>query len=126
MNWIKDLKNFDREYFLLNPELKDCIEIFPLKALPLRMALIEEEFKELDEAWVRGTQKEFAKELADLIYVCVGTATWLNLDLERIFKEVHNSNMSKFGYDAELRADGKLLKSKSYQPPNLNFIKEEF
>lgn len=123
MNWIKDLKNFDRQYFLLHREMELHVQAGSPKVRELRMELIREEYKELCDAIGK---REFAKELADLIYVLVGTATWLDINLEEVFKRVHHSNMGKFGDDAEVRADGKLLKSKSYEPPDLFFIKEKW
>lgn len=94
----------------------------------LRRDLISEEYDELIEAidelefgaetsphvekWMAAT----AKELADLIYVCVGTALELGIPLDRVWAEVHRSNMTKGG---EPRGDGKILKGPNYQPPNI-------
>jgi predicted HAD superfamily Cof-like phosphohydrolase len=63
-----------------------------------------------------------AKELADVLYVTYGAADALGIDLPAVFVEVHRSNMSKIDDDGQIvrRADGKVLKGPSYQPPVLD------
>lgn len=65
-----------------------------------------------------------AKELADVLYVTYGAADALGIDLPAVFVEVHRSNMSKLDADGTVvrRADGKVLKGPSYQPPVLDDI----
>lgn len=55
--------------------------------------------------------------LCDLLYVVYGTAVSFGIDLEPFFAEVHASNLTKVG--GPVRPDGKRLKPKGYQPPNL-------
>lgn len=66
--------------------------------------------------------KAVAKELADVLYVTYGAADALGIDLQAVFVEVHRSNMSKLDADGRVlrRADGKVLKGPSYQPPILD------
>lgn len=61
------------------------------------------------------------KELADLMYVTIGTAITFGLPLEEVFAEVHRSNMSKLGEDGKpiYREDGKVLKGPNYKEPDL-------
>lgn len=68
--------------------------------------------------------KNLAKELADLLYVVYGTAATFGIDIDRVFDEVHQSNMSKLGKDGKpvYREDGKVLKGPNYQPPRLDWI----
>ena len=125
--WLENLREFDRAYFSFNPEMKcqvDTGKILPI--LMLRADLIEEEAKEVSRAFGNMNKREVAKELADLIYVCVGAASWLDIDIEKVFKRVHESNLTKFGEGAQLRVDGKILKSYNYIAPDLAFIGEEF
>lgn len=67
---------------------------------------------------------KLAKELCDLLYVVLGTGVSLGLDLEKCFKEVHRSNMSKLDSDGNVirREDGKVLKSELYSPADLKPI----
>ena len=112
----------------------------------LRLALIFEELLELAEAsgyelvpsadglrqW-RWEPTEFvpspvaaADALADLRYVVDGASLEWGIPLEKCFREVHRSNMSKLGEDGRplLRADGKILKGPNFTPPDLASILE--
>ena len=100
-----------------------------LGLLDLRLKLIREEFYELEDAaeafLVTNTKNDLEnilKELADLQYVVSGFAVSFGLPLEEAFNRVHESNMSKLGEDGKplVRADGKILKSKNYVPPDLS------
>ena len=66
--------------------------------------------------------KKLTKELADLLYVTIGTAVTFGLPLEEVFYEVHRSNMSKLGDDGKpiYREDGKVLKGPNYKEPDLD------
>lgn len=92
----------------------------------LREHLIQEEFDELRKAYAEKDIVNFAKELADLLYVCYGTAVAAGINIDKVFEEVHASNMSKLGANGKVlrREDGKVLKGPKYRPPNLNFIME--
>lgn len=48
-------------------------------------------------------------------------------DFDRIFAEVHRSNMSKLGDDGRpvFREDGKVLKGKNYSPADLSFLNSQ-
>lgn len=108
----------------------------------LRAKLIFEEFKEvLDDLRINlmvtyeseivldnegGTKlvhlPSLAKELADLLYVVYGTADVYGIPIDDVFREVHESNMSKLDDNGEVlrREDGKVLKGPNYRPPNLD------
>ncbi len=90
----------------------------------LRIKLIREEMGEFEKAANDKDLVKIADALADLLYVIYGTGVSYGIDLEHIFKEVHESNMSK-GDPNVLRAPtGKILKAKKYRPPNLQPILE--
>jgi len=88
--------------------------------------LIVEEFKEFLEAegmLFRNSSplhEEAIKELSDLVYVCYQYAVNMEWDLDEALRRVHQSNMSKLENGHPIyRDDGKVLKGKNYQPPNL-------
>jgi len=136
MNIFKDVANFDKQLSLVDPEIDRAVQEQDPRIKVLAETLIKEEYQEVMVAFSDGTTADLMKELADLIYVCVQAMIRLavargayvtKLDIAmQVWKAVHNSNQSKLGPDAEVRADGKLLKSDSYQEADLSFIKEEF
>ena len=60
----------------------------------LRIELIDEEFKELQES---NNLVDVADALTDLLVVIYGAGHAYGIDLDECFKEVHRSNMSKLG-----------------------------
>lgn len=97
----------------------------------LRRNIMIEEVKE----WTSAAENECliedrAKELADILYTVFGTiiTEGLQNDIERVFDEVHKSNMSKLDNDGNpiKRADGKVLKGPNYQEPDLSFLKVNY
>jgi len=88
----------------------------------MQLALIDEEFKEFNQAFYNEPYEAELKELADLVYVCFQYAENMEWDLEEALDRVHKSNMSKLGLDGKpiRRADGKVLKGPNYKPPVLN------
>ncbi len=88
----------------------------------LRSALIAEECRETVDAIANGDMVEIADGLADVIYVAVGTALEFGIPLERIWGEVHRSNMAKVDPGTRKvtkRADGKVLKPEGWTPPDV-------
>lgn len=107
--------------------------------LRTRIHLITEEFSETAEAvddllwrnwqdqWPADLWGNLAKELADLLYVTLGTAELLGIPMSKTFAAVHESNMSKLGADGRpiFRKDGKVLKGPNYQAADLSFVVNE-
>lgn len=61
----------------------------------LRIALIEEEFTELKDALKTRNYVEVADALSDILYVVYGAGAVYGIDLDKTFKLVHESNMTK-------------------------------
>lgn len=78
--------------------VKDIFTADP-KTVKLRLDLIREEFKELEEAAQNHDMKEVLDALADILYVTYGAGSSLGLDLDKAFGLVHESNMSKLCKD---------------------------
>ena len=87
----------------------------------LRISLLEEEVSELVAATRARDLIGIADALADITYVVYGTALTYGIDLDAVLSEVHRSNMSKLDRNGKpvIRADGKVLKSELYSPPNV-------
>ena len=67
----------------------------PNNVKDLRKNLITEEYIELIDGLESDDMGEIADGIADLVYVLVGTAISYGISFDRIFAEVHNSNMTK-------------------------------
>jgi predicted HAD superfamily Cof-like phosphohydrolase len=165
--WPRDLlikNNKFKQIIMNNPNTLELVKEFhdtfehPVLEAPeipsekrsaLRVSLITEELKELEQAIKDGNLVEVADALCDLQYVLSGTILEFGLGdrFKELFNEVHRSNMSKACYSPEdaMRtvlhydgkgepaksvhkesmfivqrvSDGKLLKSIKYSPANL-------
>lgn len=60
---------------------------------------------------------EMIDALCDLLYVTIGGAVAMGLDLTEMFEEVHRSNMQKLG--GKTNEFGKTEKPRGWKPPNL-------
>jgi len=72
------------EIWTKNPEL-----------VKLRMELIREEMRELEEAVANHDMVETTDALSDILYVVYGMGASLGVNLDWAFDIVHSSNMSK-------------------------------
>ncbi|HLX47304.1 MAG TPA: nucleoside triphosphate pyrophosphohydrolase family protein [Streptosporangiaceae bacterium] len=87
----------------------------------LRIALLEEEVGEFIDAVSNADLIGIADALADIVCVVYGTAITYGIDLDRVMREVHRSNMSKLDAKGRplIRDDGKVIKSDQYFPPDV-------
>jgi predicted HAD superfamily Cof-like phosphohydrolase len=88
----------------------------------LRIRLIREETDEFEKAANEGNLVKVADALADILYVTYGTGVSYGIDLDPIFRAVHESNMSKGDPKVLRTSNGKILKAKNYKPPELRQI----
>ena len=91
------------------------------KIMSLRYSLIKEELEEFKEAIDKKDIKEVADALTDILYVTYGAGHAFGIDLDKCFKEVQSSNMSKLGEDGKPIYDekGKVMKGPKYFKPDL-------
>ena len=92
------------------------------KITTLRYDLIKEELDELKEAMKNKDIKEVADALTDILYVTYGAGHAFGVNLDKCFKEVQNSNMSKLGSDGKpiYNNKGKVMKGPNYFKPDLS------
>ena len=92
------------------------------KITSLRYDLINEELDELKEAIDNKDIKEIADALTDILYVTYGAGHAFGINLDKCFKEVQNSNMSKLGEDGKpiYNEKGKVMKGPNYFKPDLS------
>lgn len=100
--------------------------------MKLALELIKEEYMEVEDAHntlalyksdeeEQENREHYAKELSDLIYVCVWAARINSIDIDGAFLEVHSSNMTKLGEDGKTirNASGKVQKGPNYREADM-------
>ena len=102
-------------------EIKEKASFPDDKITSLRYDLIKEELEELKEAMHNKDIKEVADALTDILYVTYGAGHAFGINLDKCFKEVQNSNMSKLGSDGKpiYNDKGKVMKGPDYFKPDL-------
>lgn len=68
-----------------------------------------------------------ADALVDMMVLIVGTGLELGIPLDRVWDEIHRTNMAKVGTDGSVRrrADGKVLKPDGWKKPDIAAMLEE-
>jgi predicted HAD superfamily Cof-like phosphohydrolase len=134
-DYEEKVKEFARKYgHLISAE--PTLDI-PFGVKNLRQSLIREEINETLGAmgFIEDQQYAHFKEddqdltdiadgIADSIYVLVGTALAYGIPINRIFREVHNSNMTKTAIKAESgqKYGTKTPKGPDYKNPQIHQI----
>ncbi|MEY4461180.1 MAG: hypothetical protein ACO27L_02680 [Schleiferiaceae bacterium] len=89
----------------------------------LRHRLMAEENDEYLEAAQAGNLVEVADALGDQLYILCGTIITHGMQhvIEDVFREIHQSNLSKLGADGRplYREDGKVMKGPNYFRPDI-------
>lgn len=104
----------------------------------LRYSLLSEENQEYYDACLDNNKEEMVDALGDQLYIVLGSIITHGCQhiIEQVFDEIQRSNMSKLdengqpiingenGILDETRPSGKVLKSKTWSPPNIKqFLK---
>ena len=118
MSNFDDVKTFMQTF---GQEVKIKAEFPKETIVKLRYDLIKEELNELQNAIKTKNLKEIADALTDILYVTYGAGHAYGIDLDKCFKEVQKSNMSKLGEDGKpiYNEKGKVMKGSKYFEPNL-------
>ena len=118
MSNFDDVKTFMQTF---GQEIKIKAKFPEEKIVKLRYNLIKEELNELQNAIKTKDLKEIADALTDILYVTYGAGHAYGINLDKCFKEVQKSNMSKLGEDGKpiYNEKGKVMKGSKYFEPNL-------
>lgn len=103
--------------------------------IKLRWSLLNEEYEELWQELfdyedgkvvpaLEPDKEKVAKEIADMLYIIYSMADVFGIPIDKVFEEVHSSNMSKLGPDDRpvRREDGKIIKGPNYKEPDLSWL----
>ena len=111
-----------RQFMLANNQVAPSVPTaLDSETLLLRIRLMREELLELEDALWLEPFNNIAKELCDLLYVVIGTAVSLGLDVEPLFDAVHENNLSKSGH----QIDGKVTKQGAPEVDLAPLIREQ-
>lgn len=124
---LRDLKEFQRA----RPKFHEQAPEDRHAGMASRYKLIREEMNEaLDEIDLfldghpNASLENLAKELADSLYVIYGTAEYLGIPLEEVFRAVHKSNLTKLDATGQPHAvvdgSGKFAKGPHYVPADVH------
>lgn len=114
---IDKTKEFHKK---IGDHIGESPSIPPEEVWKRRQAMLQEEVSEFFEAEDEGDLNHIAKELTDILYLVYGNAVAYGFPLDELFDEVHRSNMSKFGIDA----DGKAVKKADYIKADIERVLE--
>ena len=103
-------------------EVKTKAKLSNDKINELRISLINEELEELKKAIKDNDILEVADALTDILYVAYGAGHAFGINLDKCFKEVQESNMSKLGSNGKpiYNESGKVMKGPNYFKPDLS------
>ena len=126
MNYQNDVEKFMSaadQYIGSTPHLNENNE----DQARLYIDLIDEEFRELCDGFLRRHIGDIADGGADLVWVVKGLFTTLGIDFDKVWEEVRASNMSKVSEGGKIkkRADGKILKPEAYFKPDIDRVLKE-
>ena len=96
MSYFEKVSNFNKQFGVEIHETPQ-IEIFDNdpKTVEFCMKLIREENQELEQAVLDKNIVEVADAIADSIYVLLGMANRIGVNMDIVFDMVHSNNMSK-------------------------------
>lgn len=119
-NFYTDVKEFHQVF---GQRVGEKPELPSKEERELRKKLLAEEYTEYVVAEYKNDLIEIADALADIIYIACGTAVSYGIPLDRLFAEVHRSNMAKL-VDGKVirRSDGKVQKPDGWTPPDVKNI----
>lgn len=118
LDWQADVTEAHR---LLRPEhIGTTPSVLDDATLDLRTRLIDEEADELRVALVNDDLPGAADAMGDLIYVIVGTAIAMGIDLRPVWDAIQASNLAKAGGGRQ--ANGKWAKPPGWVAPDIAAI----
>ena len=110
-------------------EFHDTFKIFQKQSGELRHKLMAEENDEYLEAIQEDDEVGIADALGDQLYILCGTILNHGMEgiIEKVFEEIHKSNMSKLDESGQpiFREDGKIMKGPTDFEPNIKSILDE-
>lgn len=126
-DWLKMVEGFHTLYKspnALKDGVRDNASHMTDDRIDFRISFIEEELDELKEARETRNVVKMADALGDIIYVTIGMAIEMGINIKEVMREVQASNMTKLDANGDVifREDGKVLKGPNFCEPDLASI----
>ena len=126
-NLIRDLRDFHNKFGLDKPKKPIMLD---KDTLTFRLNFLHEELNEILEAADDGDIAQIGAELSDLIYVSIGMADMMGLNLQKHWNAIQEANMKKERCtDASKSKRGStldIIKPLGWIKPNHQKILEEY
>jgi predicted HAD superfamily Cof-like phosphohydrolase len=127
---IKQLKSVEEFHIKFKQTNGSSPCMISEKEAELRHKIMVEEVDEYMEAVKENDLIGIADALGDQLYILCGTILKHGMQdvIEKVFDEIHASNLSKLDENGEpvLREDGKIIKGPYYHPPDIMGIINPF
>lgn len=122
-SWFEDILDFCRK---AEQAIGTTPNIPSKETIVLRKNLIKEEVvTETLKALEEGNLEKIADGIIDSIVVLIGTGISYGLDLEKLWDEIHKTNMAKLKDGVIKNNYGKIQKPEGWKPPNVKKILSE-
>ena len=119
-NWYNNVKEF---HIAFGQRVGEKPELPNEEERVLRQKLLKEEFYEYLDGEDKDNIVDIADALADIIYIACGTAVSYGIPLDKVFAEVHRSNMAKLVDGKPIyREDRKVMKPAGWTPPDIEGV----
>lgn len=129
--YYSDVGEFHRKFNIPAYDPRKPCKFPSAEIMAYRLRFLKEEFEELEKAWKEGDLPEALDAIADLVYVALGTAHYLNMPFPQVWVEVQRSNMDRVlctkencPPDKQYRAD-MVIKPPNWKPPQIARIIED-
>lgn len=119
-NMLRDVQEFHKKFDLPTERYPG----FPSdEILEFRKKFLREELNEFEEAVKNKDLVKVLDALADLVYVALGTAIFMNLPFQDAWNIVHNANMTKIkarsSKDSKRSSIHDVIKPPNWTPPDM-------
>jgi predicted HAD superfamily Cof-like phosphohydrolase len=120
---MKDIEIFHKKFGRKAPRRP---ELPSLEDFEFRLHFLQEEIGEMAEAYAAKDLINFADALVDIAYVALGGAYLAGLPFDKLWSEVHRTNMkkkkAKTASDSTRGYSCDVIKPKNWKPPALGVI----
>ena len=102
--------------------IAEAPQLINQKQFAIRVGMIQEELSEYSKAVAACDIVEIGDAIGDSLYFLFGLALEHGIPIDKVFKQIHASNMTK--RDGHKDAGGKWIKPDNYVPVDLSWLEK--